>query len=88
MKTMLYTATPSVSHTHPGYSDALAAADYINKSIGDAGDGLFTADGVGEHTALQAVQAEIDSCHPSIRDGLTIEAIEIETETANLGETS
>jgi hypothetical protein len=82
MKTTVsqYTAVPSIPYDHPGYPDALAAAGYINKALGDAGDGTFTDDGAGEYDALRAVQVEINSCHPAIRECLTIDEAEIEIE--------
>lgn len=63
--TTIYTVTSAGNS-----EDVRAAASAINRRLGDAGD---TRD-------LRAVEAEIASCHPSIRDALRIESESVEVE--------
>lgn len=54
--------------------DAIAAAAAINRSLAGAGDSSWLiGDVASEHRCMHAAREEIASCHPSIRDALSIE---------------
>ncbi len=74
-----YIARPAMPYGQPGYTDALAAASAINKSLGDSGESSFlTGDEPAAYSAYRAMQRELDSCHPAIRADLMVDEITAE----------
>lgn len=69
-----YVARPVMAYLQPGYQDAAAAADAINKKLCDADEATFEiGDALAERTAERAMQREIDSCHHEIRATLMVD---------------
>ena len=76
-----YRAVPAMSYGQPGYENAIAAASAINRILGDAGESSFpTGDEFAARSAWLAVEREMSSCHPDIRENLVVEETTVEIE--------
>ena len=75
MKFKTYYLLPIIRYSQHGFSDAQAAADSINKIVMDSGEASFPAgDALADATAQRAIQRELDSCAPAIRDDLVVKS--------------
>ena len=75
MKFKTYYMMPSRKYVQIGFFDAQAAADAINKILMDSGEATFPeGDALADATAHRAIQRELDSCAPEMRDDLVVES--------------
>ena len=73
MKFKTYYASPVMGYREIGFPDAQAAADSINNILMDSGEASFPeGDALADSTAQRAIQRELDSCAPTIRDDLVV----------------